>query len=104
MTIFEPNSDRFRIDILLTVLIAAVAAGIFYAIYLYQGMVRFRHELSANEEAMIRFEEESAELRHQLYNTLDADQLLKDAENKGFTIDRKPKYLKPKASVVAQDL
>lgn len=104
MTIFEPNKERFHIDALLIFLIVAVAFGIFYAVYLYQGMVEFRHALRDHDAIIADLESERAELRSEIYATLNAEQLLKTAESEGLIIDQKPIYLQPHAPAVAHDL
>ncbi len=93
MTIIEPNKSRFKINLLITLVIGFILAEAVLSIFAYNRSVRMNYSLNENKKAIEELQVSNADLKNDLYSVLDlqnADQL---AAKLGLIKERKPEYL-----------
>lgn len=95
MTIIEPHKNKyFAKDFLLLGILVLVLAGL--NIYFYNMNVSLRFSAGTQERAAQVLESRNAELRNELFRTLDSKNLSSLIEEYNFIQDKTPDYLEHK--------
>jgi len=93
MTIIEPNKNVLRINFVVPALILALIFGILLNIYLYNSIVSLRHVINESLTALENLEVSNADLKNDLYKTLEAKNLISLVGSFGLVKENKPDYL-----------
>ncbi len=103
MTIIQPNKPKSKLRFFILPLILMLFAGVYLSIVFYSDVTEFKVLLSKKEKELQELEVLSAELKNQLYNILDTQNMAKAAEEAGLILEQNPIYLKPvKGELVSQ--
>lgn len=100
MTIIQPNKKNNIINLLLCVLVLGLLVVIGGAIFLYNQLVDFRHEINTQKTDIRRAEVMNAELKNNLYSIINPKKLESLIDNQSLILDRVPQYVKIKQLVV----
>ncbi len=96
MTIIEPNQNKYYASEILY-LTFFIIAGAILSIYFYNLNVNLKYRISLQEKSLQKLEVLNADLRNQLYQTLDSKNLVNFVQKQNLVSDKNPDYLENKA-------
>ncbi len=92
MTIIEPSKNRFYLNEFLYIGALLVLSAVL-SIYFYNLNVSLKYQIGMQEEAIQKMEAANADLRNQLYQTLETRNLAAFAAEHNLVSDKNPDYL-----------
>lgn len=92
MTIIQPNKiNRFGSFFILIFALLLIGGGVF--IFEYNAFANVRHEKNNLKKNIIEFQATNADLKNELYTTIDPSNLEMLVQNYNLTLEKKPSYL-----------
>lgn len=93
MTIIEPNKNKFKLNLLILLVIGFIIAEAIFSIFAYNKSVSINHSLNENQKAVEEFQVLNADLKNELYSVLDLQNTDQLAAKLGLIKEKKPEYL-----------
>ena len=93
MTIIEPNKSKFKLNLLIILIIGFILAEAVLSIFAYNKSVRINYSLNENKKAIEELQVSKADLKNQLYSVLDLQNADILAAKLGLIKEKRPEYL-----------
>jgi hypothetical protein len=94
MTIIQPNRENKKTSLFALVLTGVAVLSVVWGVFIYNQLVDIRHEMEKTSNSAGKTEVTNAELKNNLYNMIDSENLESLAKEKSLTIDKDPRYVK----------
>jgi cell division protein FtsL len=101
MTIIEPHRAKYSYNSAVLYMLLALVALACLSIYFYNESVDIRHSISANAKDLQSLQVSNAELKSQLYATMDLSNLDAIAKSENLVKETKPGYIETTSGVLA---
>jgi len=102
MTIIQPNSTKFRISLVMVILLSLTIIAVIANIVFYNDIINLRYLLNKQTKALQQIETADADLKNALYKILDSSNLSKLTEHLSLVKESKPAYLRVDKPVAVQ--
>ncbi len=93
MTFIQPHKNKTILDIILTLTILAIGAGVFGMVALYNATVNISHNLDAARVELDAVGATNITLNNTVIAALGSDAVAAAAASHGLVADQKPEYL-----------
>ena len=103
MTILQPYQSTRRFNIPLTGVLLLIAAFGVLSVYFYNQNVEHRHALNDGLKKLQAMEAVNADLKNQLYQTLDTARIEAVATERNLIKDKNPQYLETSLETIASN-
>ena len=94
MTIIQPHKNDYKVNFSILVLVMSAVSLTAWGVFLYNQLVNLRHEVKRQETSLSQTEVANAELKNNLYNAIDANNLKSLANSQSLILDKNPEYVK----------
>ena len=93
MTIIQPNKNN-KSNPLILIAMATAILSVVWGVFLYNELVDTRHEVQKQTNSVQEAEVKNAELKNNLYNVIDANNLEILAKEQPLILENNPRYIK----------
>jgi len=94
MTIIQPNREEKKTSLFALVLAGIAVLSVVWGVFIYNQLVDIRHEVAKKSNNLEKAEVSNAELKNNLYNIIDSQNLESLAEDRFLAFDKNPQYVK----------
>jgi len=94
MTIIQPNKNKNKLNLIVSLLLFAIVALISQGIYFYSQSVNFRHDITRLEKDIRDIEVSNADMKNKLFALFDPNNTKIIIESGGLIEEKNPQYIK----------